>query len=126
MSEKDDKHDDEIIFNGEVKLDTAAQRIDAVEAAGKEYTEDLEAIRNNLDNEDGSGSQLGLMERAQLEKVEAATRYDVPETNEIEMSKIDRAKPADEDDDADWDESPAMEADVEDADDDDEEEEEHA
>ncbi len=91
------------------------------------YNKDLEAISNNLDNEDGSDSQLGFMERAQLEKVEAATRYDVPETNEIEISKIDRAELADEDDDADWADGPEMDAAVDTHDEEeDENEEEHA
>ena len=61
----------------EVSLDTADERISAVQDAGDTYTEDLENIRNTLDKADGSGSQLGTMVKAQLEMVESETKYNV-------------------------------------------------
>lgn len=58
-------------------LDDATDRVEAGQEAGDTYTETVEAIRDNIDVADGSGSSLGNMVAAQLELLEADTTYQV-------------------------------------------------
>jgi hypothetical protein len=57
----------------EVNFKTAAERIEEGAAAGTEYIENLESIRDELTVEDGS--TLGTMVSAQLKMTEVETEY---------------------------------------------------
>ena len=59
----------------DVDLDKATDRIDAGEAAGDEYTDGLEKVRDELDT--ATGSTLGTMVGAQIEMTELDTTYQV-------------------------------------------------
>ena len=61
----------------DVELDISTERIAAAQTAGDDYTTELEAIRDELDAADSSGTTLGTMVSAQLEMTEAETRYQV-------------------------------------------------
>ena len=62
---------------GPKELDKAADRTDAAKEAGDTYTENLEDIRDNLDDQAGNGTQLGTMVKSQLELTEAEAKYNV-------------------------------------------------
>jgi len=62
---------------GDLSLEFASERVDAVQAAGDTYTEDLETIRDNLDADDESGTTLGTMVSSQLKLTESETAYQV-------------------------------------------------
>ena len=62
---------------GPLSLDLAKERIAAAEAAGTDYTTNLEKIRDNLDAAEDAGTTLGNMVSSQLSLVEAETRYQV-------------------------------------------------
>ena len=59
----------------EVSLDTGAERIEAGQEAAEAYVDTLESIRDELSNDDTSGSTLGTMVAAQLQMTEAETVY---------------------------------------------------
>ena len=61
----------------EVSLDTGAERIEAGQEAAEAYVDTLESIRDELSNDDTSGSTLGTMVAAQLQMTEAETQYQV-------------------------------------------------
>jgi hypothetical protein len=56
-----------------VSFETAAERIEEGAAAGTEYIENLESIRDELTVQDGS--TLGTMVSAQLKMTETETEY---------------------------------------------------
>ena len=59
-----------------VDLITANERIAAGEAAGTEYIDKLESIRDELDTDTaGTGATLGTMVGAQLKMTEVETQY---------------------------------------------------
>ena len=59
-----------------VDLITANERIAAGEAAGTEYIDKLESIRDELDTDTaGTGATLGTMVGAQLKMTEVETEY---------------------------------------------------
>lgn len=58
---------------GEVSFQTAAERIEEGAAAGDEYIEKLESIRDELTV--AGGSTLGTMVSAQLKMTEVETEY---------------------------------------------------
>ena len=69
-------------------LDTATNRLDAAQAAGKDYTDAMTLIRNNIDSGAGTtGTSLGTMVKAQLEITEAETMYQVKQGLPNNVSK---------------------------------------
>ena len=63
-----------LIGGAELDLNQAVNRIDAGNAAGKTYIDDLETIRSSIDSGDGA-TTLGTMVGAQLQMTEAETLY---------------------------------------------------
>jgi hypothetical protein len=64
-------------YEGTVKLEISSDRIAAGQAAGQDYTDELEKIRDDLDKAENTGTTLGTMVGATLEMTEAESRYQV-------------------------------------------------
>jgi len=60
----------------EIELDLAADRIQAGKDAGDNYTDDLERIRGDLDDET-DGTSLGNLVSMQLDMTESETEFTV-------------------------------------------------
>ena len=65
--------------SNDAALDTSSERIESTEEAGDLYTQDLEAIRDQLDADDESGTTLGEMVESQLELTNAEAAYQTRE-----------------------------------------------
>lgn len=63
-------------YNGtEVDLDYAEERVAAGFRAGQEYIGTLESIRDDLEDDNHTGTTLGRMVAAQMQMTEAETKY---------------------------------------------------